>query len=65
MADQRAPTWVRCPACHTMSGLLNLGLSARENTYECEECGHVWTATATATRTPETGRRTVLRRRSQ
>jgi transposase-like protein len=65
MTNPRPPTWIRCPACHAVSGLLNIGLSPRENTYECEECGHVWAPTAGTPRSLETGKRSGLRRKSE
>lgn len=45
MSQLRRPLWVECPACQRIAAMLNVSLSRRrDNHYECEDCGHLWTA---------------------
>jgi hypothetical protein len=44
MPDRSNPNqWVLCPACRQRAGMIS---DAVTNTYECEQCGHIWTETA-------------------
>ena len=40
----RPPMWVRCPACHKASGVLDMfRATLLRQHYECDDCGHAWT----------------------
>ena len=42
-STDRPPMWVRCPACHKASGVLNMvGATLLRQHYACDDCGHDW-----------------------
>ena len=55
VSTNRPPMWVRCPACHKASGVLDLfGATLLRQHYTCDDCGHDWTVSEVLTVTSAT-----------